>query len=225
MPQEVLAVFAKQPIAGKVKTRLATDSSPAFAAEVATALLLDLTNRLANLRYSLFLVFDPPESRGYFTTHFDPRFTLIPQGDGDLGQRLARFIDNQVQAGVERLVILGADSPSVPTAFIDEAFGKLRKVDVVLGPASDGGYYLLGCSGRTPPIFEGISWGSPDVLAQTIKHLADPSWKLGLLPPWYDVDTIADWRMLCGHVQALRRAGINPGLPHTERLLFKPSQY
>jgi rSAM/selenodomain-associated transferase 1 len=218
MPQEVLALFAKQPIAGKVKTRLAADTSPQFAAEAATAFLLDFSKRLAVLPYGLFLVFDPPESQDYFASQIDRRFTLTPQCEGNLGQRLSRFITSQFQAGVERVVIVGTDSPTLPTTIIDEAFEALRKADVVLGPAFDGGYYLLGCAGRTPPIFEGISWGSRDVLAETIKCLADPSWRLALLPPWYDVDTLADWRMLCGHFQAMRRAGVDPGVPATEQL-------
>jgi rSAM/selenodomain-associated transferase 1 len=218
MPQEILALFAKQPVAGKVKTRLAADTSPQFAAEAATAFLLDLSKRLAVLPYDLFLVFDPSESQDYFASQIDRRFTLTPQGDGNLGQRLSRFITSQFHAGVERVVIVGTDSPTLPTTFIDEAFEDLRKVDVVLGPAFDGGYYLLGCAGRTPPIFEGISWSSRDVLTETIRCLADPSWRLALLSPWYDVDTLADWRMLCGHFQAMRRAGVDPGVPATEQL-------
>jgi rSAM/selenodomain-associated transferase 1 len=218
MPQEVLALFAKQPIAGKVKTRLAADTSPQFAAEAATAFLFDFSKTLAVLPYGLSLVFDPPESQDYFACQIDRRFTLTPQGEGNLGQRLSRFITSQFRAGVERVVAVGTDSPTLPTTFIDEAFEDLRKVDVVLGPAFDGGYYLLGCAGRTPPIFEGISWGSRDVLTETIKRLADPSWRLALLPPWYDVDTLADWRILCGHFQAMRRAGVDPGVPATEQL-------
>jgi glycosyltransferase A (GT-A) superfamily protein (DUF2064 family) len=88
----------------------------------------------------------------------------------------------------------------------------------VLGPATDGGYYLVGCGRRPPPIFEDVAWGGPTVLAESVARLADPAWRLALLPPWYDVDTRDDWRMLCGHLAALRRAGLDPGVPHTEAL-------
>ena len=89
---------------------------------------------------------------------------------------------------------------------------------MVLGPAHDGGYYLIGCGRRLPPVFEEISWGSSRVLAETVERLNDPAWRLALLPPWYDVDTLENWWMMRGHLAALRRAGIDPGAPRTESL-------
>ena len=66
---------------------------------------------------------------------------------------------------------------------------------MVLGPALDGGYYLIGCGRRLPPVFEGVRWSTNHVLADTVARLADPSWRLALLPPWYDVDTPEDWEL------------------------------
>src|SRR5262249_55897042 len=120
------------------------------------------------------------------------------------------------------VVLLGSDSPTLPGTFVAEAFRLLETADVVLGPATDGGYYLLGCARRRPPVFDGIDWGSPHVLEQTIACLADPAWRVALLPPWYDVDTLDDWRMLRGHLAALRRAGGDADLPHTLALLSEP---
>jgi glycosyltransferase A (GT-A) superfamily protein (DUF2064 family) len=96
----------------------------------------------------------------------------------------------------------------------------LKSCDIVLGPATDGGYYLLGVARRLPPIFEGMTWGADSVLRQTLARL-DSSWRLSLLPPWYDVDTLADWRMLCGHLAALQRAGRDPNLPRTTALALE----
>lgn len=90
---------------------------------------------------------------------------------------------------------------------------------MVLGPATDGGYYLIGCGPVAPPLFEGIAWGAASVLADTVAALTDPRWRLSLLPPWYDVDAPDDWTMLGGHIAALRRAGVDPGVPHTEALI------
>jgi glycosyltransferase A (GT-A) superfamily protein (DUF2064 family) len=118
----------------------------------------------------------------------------------------------------DAVVLVGTDSPTLPVAFVEQAFAELRQADVVLGPATDGGYYLLGCARRLPPIFDGIAWGSSAVFRDTVARLTDPEWRLAVLPPWYDVDTLDDWRMLQGHMAALRRAGIDPGAPHTERL-------
>jgi hypothetical protein len=94
--------------------------------------------------------------------------------------------------------------------------------DVVLGPATDGGYYLVGCAREAPAIFANIPWGSSQVLRDTVGAIAGAGCRLALLPPWYDVDTLDDWRMLQGHVAALRQAGLDPGIPHTERLLQEP---
>src|SRR5207247_7996159 len=113
----------------------------------------------------------------------------------------------------------GTDSPTLPLAFIKQAFHALEGSDVVLGPATDGGYYLVGCARRLPPIFDGIEWSNAHVLDQTVRRLADPGWRLALLPPWYDVDTPQSWAMLQGHVAALRRAGEDLGIPHTLALL------
>jgi glycosyltransferase A (GT-A) superfamily protein (DUF2064 family) len=131
--------------------------------------------------------------------------------------RLESFIAAAL-ATASKVVVIGTDSPTLPVEYIERAFADLDRADVVLGPAVDGGYYLVGCR-RLPPIFAGIDWSSNRVLAQTIDRLVTPSWSLALLPPWYDVDTPKDWSMLRGHVKAMRRARIDPGIPHTESLL------
>jgi uncharacterized protein len=214
----VLGVFAKEPVPGQVKTRLAACTSPEWAAEVAAAFLSDLIERFATIADQRFLVFAPNEARAAFEELGKSRYCLEPQTEGNLGRRMAGFIDNRLRDGAKRIVLLGADSPTVPTAFVDEGFEQLKQSDVVLGPALDGGYYLLGCARRLPPIFDGIAWGGHSVLAETVARLTDPSWRVALLPPWYDVDNLDDWQMLRGHLLAMRRAGIDAEAPHTERL-------
>src|SRR5262249_42424452 len=120
--------------------------------------------------------------------------------------------------GASKVVVVGTDSPTLPVSYVVDAFAKLDDADIVLGPATDGGYYLLGCR-RLPPIFEGVDWGGWSVLGPAVARLSDPSWKLVLLPPWYDVDTPEGWAMLAGHVAAMRRAGVDPGVFATEALL------
>jgi rSAM/selenodomain-associated transferase 1 len=218
MPQRVLGVFAKWPQAGQVKTRLAAATTPQFAADVAGAFLRDLTERLRAVAARRVLAFAPPEAGPLFAGIVADHFALVPQSAGDLGRRLSSFVESELAAGAGSVVVLGTDSPTLPPALVERAFEELERADVVLGPATDGGYYLVGCAGRLPPMFEGVAWGGPTVLAETVARLADPAWRLALLPPWYDVDTLDDWRMLCGHLAALRRAGLDPGVPHTERL-------
>lgn len=215
----VLGIFAKQPAPGRVKTRLARETTAAWAAEVAAALLADVLQRVATVSARRVIAFAPADARGWFETAAHGRFDLAAQADGDLGQRLRSFFEGQLAQEAEAVVVVGTDSPTLPIAFIEQAFAQLDAADLVLGPAGDGGYYLIGCRRRLPPVFDGIAWSSASVLGETVRRLVDPSWRLALLPPWYDIDTLADWQMLCGHVAALRRTGIDPGVPHLEALM------
>ena len=213
----ILGIFAKLPRPCQVKTRLAAATSPAFAARVADAMLGDTLDRMAAIDAERWLVFAPHDAAAAMTELARGRYQLTPQGDGDLGQRLERFFQQRIRHEPERVVVIGADSPTLPVEFVARAFDQLQTSDLVLGPATDGGYYLIGCARRLPPIFAGIDWGGATVLRDTIARL-DTTALLALLPPWYDVDTLDDWRMLQGHIAALRRAGHDPGVPHTEQL-------
>jgi rSAM/selenodomain-associated transferase 1 len=219
----VLGLFAKAPRPGQVKTRLAAVTSPEWAACVAEAFLLDLLVRLSQLEVARILAYSPAQEELYFRNLVGDRFALAPQAEGDLGRRMATFLAEQFQVGARAVVLLGTDSPTVPRAFIEQAFRELERADMVLGPATDGGYYLLGCARQVPPVFEEIAWSSSGVLGDTVRRLSDPRWRLAVLPPWYDVDTLDDWRMLQGHLAALRRAGCDPGVPCTEQLVPEPA--
>lgn len=216
--QRVLGVFAKWPVPGQVKTRLAAVTSDEWAARVAAAALADTLDRLAGIVARRLLVFAPAEAEAPFTELARGRYELTPQGPGDLGERLERFVTARLHEGANAVVVIGSDSPTLPLAFVDLAFKHLAHVDVVLGPATDGGFYLVGCRSLHPALFSAIDWGGACVLRQTVERLADPAWSLAVLPPWYDVDDLQDWQMLVGHLAALRRSGIDPDVPHTESL-------
>jgi glycosyltransferase A (GT-A) superfamily protein (DUF2064 family) len=117
------------------------------------------------------------------------------------------------------VVVVGADSPTLPPALVIQAFTELEGKAVVLGPATDGGYYLIGSRDPATDLFHDISWSGPKVLAATVARIQKSGRSLALLPPWYDVDTLQDWSMLRGHVHAQRAAGLDPAVPHTEELL------
>jgi rSAM/selenodomain-associated transferase 1 len=215
--RDVLGLFAKWPAPGAVKTRLTAD--PARAAAVARAFLDDTVARLTALPCRRVLAFAPDAAGADFAELAAGRFDLVPQGDGDLGCRMKRFVADRLSEGAERVVLVGADCPTLPVEYVESAFTELATAEVVLGPAADGGYYLLGCARRVPPVFDGVPWGTADVLRATVARLAGHPGRLALLPIWYDVDTPDDWALLRGHVAALRRAGVEPGVPHTEALL------
>jgi rSAM/selenodomain-associated transferase 1 len=219
LTQAVLGLVAKQPEPGQVKTRLAHATNATWASQVAEAFLLDGLDRWRSFPARRVVVFAPAKAVGYFQRTARENFDLIPQSEGDLGQRMASFIAGQLQAGVSKVVLIGTDSPTLPVAYVHQAFQELQNAEVVLGPATDGGYYLLGCSCFVPELFERVPWSTSRVLHTTVARVRQERLRLALLPPWYDVDTLDDWRMLQGHVAALRGAGQDPGLPRTERLL------
>lgn len=220
MPHKrTLAIFAKQPAAGLTKTRLAAETSPEWAAQVAEAFLRDTLHRLADYPTRRVVLYSPIQSEAYFQKICGNHFQVVPQIEGVLGRRMESFLAQELSAGRDKVVLIGMDSPTLPLAFLDRAFKELDRADLVLGPATDGGYYLLGVKkGVTglPPLFAGISWGTSRVLQETIARLE--GWKLALLPPWYDVDTLEAWRMLKGHLAALGRIGLDTGVFHTGRI-------
>src|SRR5579864_7113330 len=140
-----LGIFAKQPRPGQVKSRLASATSAECAAQFAEAFLRDTIARLARIEARRFLVYSPAEGKEFFAALAGEQYQLIPQENGDLGIRLKHFIQGQFQQGTESIVIVGSDSPTLPPEFVDQAFVLLEDADMVLGPATDGGYYLLGC--------------------------------------------------------------------------------
>jgi uncharacterized protein len=219
----VLGMFAKEPRPGRVKTRLAASVSGAWAAAVADAFLLDCLDRFSTVEARRVLCYFPADARRFFESCAAGRFLTTPQTAGDLGARMAAFFAQQFQEGADRVLLVGSDSPTVPLAFIEQAFAMLREADIVLGPATDGGYYLIGCASPMARVFEGISWGTSNVLRETMEMIGRHGHRVSLLPPWYDVDNLDDWRMLQGHLVALRAAGEDPRVPRTERLAIATS--
>ena len=220
----VLGVLGDRPGSEQVKTPLATKFESAFAAEAHEAMLfdtLDAWDEGRNLASGgrRVLVFAPPDAGPWFDERVPTAFALQPQVEGDLGARMRAFFAGEFEDGATRVVLIGAASPTLDPSFLVGAFLCLERNDVVLGPSTRGGTYLIGLRPPVPPIFEAIDWGTSGVLGQLIDHLAGTGHSLAVLPPWYDVETPADWQTLTGHVRAMRRAGLDPGLPRVEALL------
>ncbi len=119
-------------------------------------------------------------------------WTVRIQRGNDLGERLENAFRSAFEDGVKRLVVLGSDSPTVPLECINDAFDELSRHDVVIGPALDGGYYLLGASRFVPELFRDISWGGSKVLQETDEALIRTGRNVTHLIPWYDIDTDED---------------------------------
>ncbi len=118
-----------------------------------------------------------------------------------------------------RVVVIGSDSPTLPREFVARTPALLDERDCVLGPAADGGYYLIGLRRPCPDLFRGIDWGTSRVLSQTVDRVATAGLTLHVLPLWTDIDTLDDLHALQGHLSALRLAGLDETLPRTDAWL------
>ena len=205
-------LFAKKPAPGAVKTRLQSHLSARDAARLYEALLLDCATVLhATTAATKVVAFAPADAEEALRTLLTPIgvFEYVPQIGADLGQRMEGLMQWAFARGAERVVLVGSDSPSLPAAYIDEGLSLLREKEVVLGPSMDGGYYLVGRRKGESRIFQDVAWSTGMVLEQTLARLGTQT--LGLLPPWYDVDTPVEAGFLKVHLEALARAGSTQG--------------
>ncbi len=220
-------VFAKNPVPGQVKTRLLSLLSPEGAASLYQAFLVDWCNALSTLPASdLVVAYTPPDSLHDLKTLIGEGATYIPQGESGLGERLTAVSRWACNQNYEKFLIVGSDSPTLPIAYIERGMEFLDSRDLVIGPSTDGGYYLIGFSKSgaeraIPTIFQHIPWSTEHVLRETLEKVDGTDATLGLLPPWYDVDTPSDLWFMREHLFAMRLAGCRGHAPTTERELEK----
>ena len=194
-----LAVMAKRPQAGEVKTRLCPPLTPEEAARLAHCFLLDKLEQIRRIPgVARFVAFSPPDAEAFFRAQAGEAFSLLPQRGADLGERLADVSDRLLGAGFSATMIIGTDSPTLPDTVLHEAhevFGS-DHADLVLGPAKDGGYYLIGLRRPSRFLFHEIAWSTDTVLSQTVARARKAGLRTHLLPAWYDVDVEPDLRRL-----------------------------
>jgi rSAM/selenodomain-associated transferase 1 len=210
-----LLLFTKPAREGRVKTRLIGDLTPAQAAALHAAFLDDLLDRLRTGRFTVHLAWalDPDDADGAVP---DGPFPGVRQRGADLGERLYTALSEAAEDGAA-VAALGSDHPTLPVAMVHRAFELLEEdADVVLGPAEDGGYYLIalraGAVARR--LFQDIAWSTDRVLPATLERIAELGLRLELLPMASDVDTPEDLRRL-----AASMACGDLGCPRTRALL------
>jgi glycosyltransferase A (GT-A) superfamily protein (DUF2064 family) len=223
----VLGIFGQKPDALPLDSRWQAEFGPHMAIEIHEAMLFDTLETWSRESHLAaggrrVLVYAPAEAGPWFDARIPEMFALQPQVEGSLTDRLLAFLAGEIEDGAARVVVIGSDSPTLDPSIVVTAFLCLEGRDVVLGPATDGGCYLIGARGSLPPIFAGIDWNAPRLLSRVIDLLEDTGLSLALLPPWYRVVEPVDARMLAGHIRALRRSGLNPGLPRLEQLACGP---
>jgi rSAM/selenodomain-associated transferase 1 len=213
--RDALAVIAKEPVAGLAKTRLVPALGEAGAARAATAMLADTLTAVRASGADPWLCFTPVEARERLG-RLAPGFGLLPQAPGDLGDRLAACLADLLATGADRVAIVGADTPHVPIASYRRAFALLEEADVVLGPALDGGYYLVAAKAARPELFVGVPMGTEGVLTETLARAATNRLAVALLPPLRDLDRVED---LAAALAAGELAGAPATLAATRELL------
>ena len=218
-----LAVMAKAPVAGQVKSRLLPLFTAEEAAELSRCLLVDQLNHLRKLGTADFYLAFAPDDAQWLMEQIGPScFHLFPQQGDDLGARMDAVFERLFQIGHKSIVLVGGDLPPIPLRFFTEAYPFLEssKKRVVLGPSRDGGYYLVGCNQPTPEIFQGMSWSHSAVLAQALDKLAASQVDFHLLPSWFDIDTPEDLRYL----RSALDSSLEKAMPNTGLLLQRLGQ-
>lgn len=193
-----LAVFARAPVRGAVKRRLAGEVGAATAADVYRRIGRQVIDAVAGSGYQTTVWFTPATERRLVQDWLGDagRLDFRPQSSGPLGTRLRHTFARHFAQGGGPIIVIGTDCPGIDRRLILDAFGNLATRDVVLGPALDGGYYLVGLKRPRPELFRGISWSTPAVLAQTRARARALGLAVGLLQPLRDVDTARDAHLL-----------------------------
>jgi uncharacterized protein len=196
---ELILLFTRYPETGKVKTRLI----PALGAEGACALHRRMTDhifrvlkKLSESRAVSVEVCYDGGSEVLMEQWGGAGFRYLPQGQGGLGSRMDRAFLAGFHRGYERIVLIGSDCPSLSNKILEEALESLVSHDLVLGPAHDGGYYLIGLKKRISALFRGIPWGTGNVLSKTREKAEKHKLKMKLLEGLADVDRPEDLPIL-----------------------------
>jgi len=188
-----LLVFVKAPVPGTVKTRLAATLGSAAACEAYETLVRHLLRQFRGFS-SVSLCFTPDDQASRIEPWLETGWQSRPQGPGDLGDRLNRAFDEAFAQGAERVIALGSDCPYVTASDVRTAFRRLGGCDTLVGPATDGGYWLLGLKRSQPALFWGIPWSTDQVLGETLRRCKEAKLKIDLMGILEDVDDLAAWQ-------------------------------
>lgn len=208
-----LAMMIKAPRAGASKTRLVPPLTHAEAAALSVNFLCDTAANMAGActanmdgagggGVDAVAVYTPVGAEAAFDELLPPGFRLLAQRGDAFGERLFNATVDLFRLGYESCCLIDSDSPTLPRAFLISAIENLRRSGdrVVLGPADDGGYYLIGTKRAHQRLFAEIAWSTAEVLAQTIERAREINLEVALLPVWYDVDDASTLRRLCGEL-------------------------
>ena len=224
MNKKALLVMAKRPFPGQTKTRMIPALTPQEAAELYACFLQDVLALARSVPdVAPFIAYSPAddETRAYFQ-ELAPDFGLVPQIGVDLGARLDGVLTHCLQNGYEQVAAMNSDSPTLPAAYLAQAFARLDDpaVDVALGPCEDGGYYLIGWKQALrhgsvhalSRLVREVQMSTGHVLQDTLTIAEEENLRVALLPAWYDVDELPQLHRLQAELQETPCAA-----PHTRQ--------
>jgi rSAM/selenodomain-associated transferase 1 len=192
-----LAVMTRAPSDESGKTRLLAELGISNGLELRRAILLDTLDVARRVTaVQPVVVFTPAAAQAELSELAGGGWTLIPQRGDDLGERLELAFADLFAAGFPGALIIGSDLPTLPAEYLQLAAAQLMALDdaVVLGPARDGGYYLVGLRNAHPELFRGVAWSTAAVLSETIGIARGAGLQVSFVPEWYDVDSLEDLR-------------------------------
>jgi uncharacterized protein len=193
-PRQIVLIFLKAPEKGKVKTRLVTHLDEDSVLDLYKCFAADVIETVKKGGYRFQICYDPPDAEDKITEWLGYRYDLIPQIGNDLGERMDQALRKAFSTGVDHAILIGTDLPDLPVEYLEDAFENLKTHDAVIGPAKDGGYYLIGSQSVSylPKIFENMPWGTPDVFERAIEIFVHQQRRVHILPLWRDIDVIED---------------------------------
>ncbi len=186
--------FVKDPVRGRVKSRLAAELDDAIVLELYKNFVLDMLSTLTTDAAQCLICVYPQSMMGNMREWLGAGYDYLPQEGNDLGERMKNSFIKAFSMGYERAILIGSDIPDLPRFLVTDAFRALETNDGTVGPARDGGYYLIGFRRDTcvRAVFDKIRWGGKTVLRSTLDRLQKSACSVHLLPPWSDVDTLSD---------------------------------
>jgi hypothetical protein len=195
MNENLLIVFVKYPAPGTVKLRLAQHIGLEAATKIYRQIAETVVNNTAPQEaadYAVEICFDPKDDKHLVRTWLTSKAQFSAQKGVDLGERMRNAFTYAFESGCKQVILIGSDCPDISRQIIQQGFAQLQHKDIVIGPAYDGGYYLIGLRQQRDDIFQDIEWGTEKVFHQTCDKIKAAGLSVSLLPTLRDVDRVED---------------------------------